>query len=284
MAQLFHIPIEFEFMVTPTKWASGTAAVEGYWRDEFGDQSFTHLRAEITGRRGRTASVPFPIGNLRKKELDEWYAGYEDHYGYSDTEVKEICASFKPTVLFRSGREYSSYSQFVRHSTSADAWQLREEFLRTKINEESAIAFLNKWGRWDKENCVEVADLVSLQRKIRRALTSPPTKWLSRTDSFPDTWFHSQYPYFGFINDSWRHLTKYPYFGSGTNQCRHAICMTVTLDLLARSEFKICARPDCRLPFAVSSQHARKYCSQYCGHLESVRRNRKEAKTNGEQH
>ena len=38
---------------------------------------------------------------------------------------------------------------------------------------------------------------------------------------------------------------------------------------------KVCARPDCGKEFPVTSKHKRRYCTQYCGHLESIRRNRK---------
>jgi hypothetical protein len=53
-----------------------------------------------------------------------------------------------------------------------------------------------------------------------------------------------------------------------------AIHHSVTLDLLRGVKFMVCARSDCRKPFAVESGHERLYCEQYCGHLVSVRRNR----------
>ncbi len=56
---------------------------------------------------------------------------------------------------------------------------------------------------------------------------------------------------------------------------REMMTATVQLDLLRGGKFQICQRPDCAIPFATSTSHPRKYCSWYCGHIESVRRGRK---------
>ena len=50
---------------------------------------------------------------------------------------------------------------------------------------------------------------------------------------------------------------------------------TTHIDLLRRAKFQICQRPDCATPF---TGRERQYCTQYCGHLESVRKNREEEK------
>jgi len=103
--------------------------------------------------------------------------------------------------------------------------------------------------------------MIRLQETVREALTSAPKKWFAGHDAFPPM-VHSR-------------LAKYPFFCLLTDACQHAIRMTVTIDLLRRLTFKTCARRDCGLPFPVTSKHRREYCSQYCAHLESVRRSRK---------
>jgi hypothetical protein len=122
------------------------------------------------------------------------------------------------------------------------------------------VAFLSKWGDWSFERFVELREITSLQEKVRQGLISGPAKWFTRQHS--DLWFGHNIP-------------DYPYYSIQTHRCEGAIKATVTIDLLRRLKFKTCARPDCAAPFAISSKRKRKYCSQYCGHLQSVRKNRK---------
>jgi hypothetical protein len=53
---------------------------------------------------------------------------------------------------------------------------------------------------------------------------------------------------------------------------------TTHIDLIRHARFRTCQRPDCGIPFAVTSKHTRKYCEWYCGHLESVRKKRRRDK------
>jgi hypothetical protein len=57
--------------------------------------------------------------------------------------------------------------------------------------------------------------------------------------------------------------------------CQEILLATVYADLIQGYRFKFCKRKDCRMPFAVTSGHKRSYCSQYCGHLESLRKSRR---------
>lgn len=57
-----------------------------------------------------------------------------------------------------------------------------------------------------------------------------------------------------------------------------AILTTIEVDHLRGAKFGACARPDCPKFFEITSHHKRKYCSQYCAHLESLRRMRKRQK------
>jgi len=54
-----------------------------------------------------------------------------------------------------------------------------------------------------------------------------------------------------------------------------AILATIYVDHLHGTKFGFCRRHDCRKAYKIESKHIRKYCSQYCAHLESLRRMRK---------
>lgn len=54
-----------------------------------------------------------------------------------------------------------------------------------------------------------------------------------------------------------------------------SILATVQFKLAQGARFRTCARKDCRLPFEVTSRHARRFCSQYCAHITSLRQRRR---------
>jgi len=53
-----------------------------------------------------------------------------------------------------------------------------------------------------------------------------------------------------------------------------AVLLSLQIDHATGATFRSCARPDCGIPYPLTNRHKRKYCSQYCGHLESLRRQR----------
>jgi hypothetical protein len=57
-----------------------------------------------------------------------------------------------------------------------------------------------------------------------------------------------------------------------------AILLTLSVDRVQKAKVLKCARPDCPVTFSFTGGHKRKYCSWDCGHLESVRRQRRKAK------
>jgi hypothetical protein len=155
-----------------------------------------------------------------------------------------------------------SDSELRKHSQPADGWDLRDDFLSLKADSEAALAILNRWGRWIPwRNYVDMAEISALQQAVRQALTSPA-----------EIWFRSLYASPPMVNSR---STEFPYFVVLTDACEAAIRTTTTIDLLKKLKFKSCARPDCPMVFPVTSKHERNYCTQYCAHLESVRRARK---------
>jgi hypothetical protein len=70
---------------------------------------------------------------------------------------------------------------------------------------------------------------------------------------------------------------RFPYQMCLPASCEFAMRMTITIDLLQKVKFRICAREDCTAPFAVTDPR-KKFCTQDCAHLVSVREQRNKAK------
>jgi hypothetical protein len=63
-----------------------------------------------------------------------------------------------------------------------------------------------------------------------------------------------------------------------------AILATIHIDHLRGARFGFCHRHDCRKPFEIISKHKRKYCSQYCAPLSSMRkRQRRKRRETGQE-
>ncbi len=176
----------------------------------------------------------------------------------------------------------------------ADAWMMRHEFFGLRPGDTAALlSFLNKWGWWgsrppDGVPCemrpmqkvpkswvspIAVSVVWQLQEQFKRALTRSISSWLfkSEGDGRVEVLDNN-------VARSIQLQPAPPYHLLEFQGCEEAIRATITIDLLQSAKFRLCARPDCQRPFRVESQHARKYCEQYCGHLESVRNRRSLAK------
>lgn len=164
----------------------------------------------------------------------------------------------------------------------ANAWTMRQEFFVLKRGDTRALLdFLNKWGWWREcalselpmlqmERAVPAAKFWDTQERFRQALTAPIMGWLYKRldkDYQIENQDHNMllrthlYP-------------NYPYHRVRVFGCEPAMLMTITIDLLNQVKFRICARKDCGTPFALTDPR-KVFCCQYCGHIESVRNNRK---------
>jgi len=74
-------------------------------------------------------------------------------------------------------------------------------------------------------------------------------------------------------------LSKTKSFSVTVTNAFHMLLAQALTDIASHVRYKRCKRRDCnRLKiFRVESAHDRDYCGQYCGHIESVRRNRRKA-------
>jgi hypothetical protein len=107
------------------------------------------------------------------------------------------------------------------------------------------------------------AEIWEFQKECRTGLKEPAQKWLSKNP-------------LGTLCSR----TEYPHYVLRAISCRRAIRDSIVIDHLRKVQFRLCARPDCRAPFAITSRHQRDYCCQYCAHIESVRKGRAIKKNN----
>jgi len=233
-----------------------SARITGWAKRTDGTVDGSALMAEVT-----TAELTYPI-KYPRKNLPE---GRWDNLwleAYSDRDVERALSDWEPTLLIPSGRTYPDEADLRKHSQPADAWQMRDEFLRLKPNLEDLRSFLGDWGRWNFAEFLELREIVDLQQAVRDALASSAEGWFASAMCFPPVGRRTQ---------------KYPYFTFLTDMCEVAVRLTVTVDLLRKTRFKLCGRDDCRQPFPVTSKREKNYCSRECGHLELVRRKRRKS-------
>jgi hypothetical protein len=169
-----------------------------------------------------------------------------------------------------------------------DAWALRDEFLSLK-SVADFLGFLNKVGRFSGGVAMngdwELSDLKGWQQVFRELLKCSPGRWeeyLARlrttTPGFNGRLITIDVPvsmktHFQ-LHLSWQRRSGV----IGVSDAVSAILASIYIDHLRGLHFRFCARPDCRRPFEITSRHKKKYCEQYCGHLESLRRMRKRRK------
>jgi hypothetical protein len=196
-----------------------------------------------------------------------------------------------------------------------DAWQMRDEFFGLKRKTEALGEFLDKWGIWDWYTILRKAKPARLFAPPERSTSSESSDWRFRLEEHfviperiwdlqdfyriglqgpPDEWFayaggmsavmggkvggssQEALKRPGALIRAARIRSEYPHLLVRTNFCREAIEATITFDHLRKIKTRICKRADCMKPFPIESRHKRKYCSQYCGHLESMRRQSRE--------
>jgi hypothetical protein len=255
MAQKVLIPFSFEFRKRPVEWEQVSARVTG-WADS--PDRPQHLIARVADGKG-TKTINLLFSEFLEGERKALLDSLKKARGEAE---KEVFAGVDLDVFAPANQVPVVDGELKKHTQPADAWQMRDDFLRMAPGSEDAQAFLSKWGRWHQtRGYVETRELFALQRAVRDALVVSPESWFATGNAFLPKVASTS--------------TAFPHFAMVTDVCREAICIATTVDLLRRVEFKVCARGDCELPFKVVSKHSKQYCSQYCAHLESVRRNRR---------
>jgi hypothetical protein len=276
MAQRFDLPVEFQFKVEPVVYMRGAIRLRKWsWvtYDGWKLQATISSPAELAGLGGsddlyniRSSKLPPEV----REQLSE--PGQRLSSAVKEVELDVLLCTFpqgcdlnhpaKPRVI--------------------DPWQLRHDFLHLKPSSEAFLDFLNYYGQWSRitypryiswafydpriregnaDDCVPglvfESEIRSEQATIRDALKAKPGDWLARSS-------------LGFSSQS-----KFPHYVHTDGTCLDAIRTSISIDFLRRVPFRICKRADCGEPFA-ADRKGKEYCSQYCAHLASVRRARKE--------
>ncbi len=172
-----------------------------------------------------------------------------------------------------------------------DAWDLVRQYLSVRAQDEQAVLrFLAAHGgfktpegstttgrvkkmeaslRSDQLEVVldffTIQDFATIQDYVRRML-------IARNPTLPTPWPRgsAQRYEIAFADDrsgSKAHVLVRGVFPS--------ILAIVQFKLVQGANFRVCARKDCRLPFEITSRHNRRFCTQYCAHITSLRQRRK---------
>ena len=121
-----------------------------------------------------------------------------------------------------------------------DAWRMRDEFFHVKTGDtDGLLEFLNRWGLFWVYRPASLEEVWSVQEQSKHEVTRAAEGYLANESPIALFEMRSQYP----------HL-----FISRTD-ITTAIETTITLDFLQRLRFRLCARKDCRTPFAIESKH-----------------------------
>jgi hypothetical protein len=102
------------------------------------------------------------------------------------------------------------------------------------------------------------------QRSLRHAMLEGASLWISRNR--PEFQLSSR--------------KKFPHFFHEDSTCLEAIINSFTVDFMRGVRVMRCQRTDCQNIFE-DSHKGKRFCTQYCGHLTSVRRNRAAAEKGG---
>jgi hypothetical protein len=163
----------------------------------------------------------------------------------------------------RVGKEFdviSSGLKWPESTFSIDPWQKRDEFISLRPDTEALLKFLNSVGSWSENPTgYYLADeFWNARRRLKELMIGGLPKWI-----------HSKYR---------KHFQPELRAGGPHVLCdKYAIdgiFDSVSLDLMAGAEFKICIKPDCKKPFVVNPRKEHVYCGRRCAHASLMRRKR----------
>lgn len=180
-----------------------------------------------------------------------------------------------------------------------DALTVREQFMGLKT-EKHFLDFLNRIGRFSSLPKAEnhqgwlLSELEIYQQLFGEFSQRPPDMWneyvegISPKSKVPAgiksaLWHSTSYK----VEFRWKSTLQPKWLGANnlavieTTDAISSILATITIDHLRGARLRACARKDCSQIFEITSRHKRKYCSNYCGHLVSVRRTRKRQRRKG---
>jgi len=165
-----------------------------------------------------------------------------------------------------------------------DPWEKRTEFLRLQEGDtQSLLAFLNTIGSWEgRARTIWDGEsaLPSLNEDLLgRESVSESKVWEVR-QSIDDALKSLNKVSGGHFEFPCRLVTGKdgPKTLITTTSFMKAVQLTLSVDRALGAKVRKCERPDCATRFSNSGGRDRKYCCWYCGHIESVRRQRRDEK------
>ena len=279
MAHTIQVPMAFEFQPQRFTWACVQAEIIGWGKhgddsDRFYGRDTTCVIVRVPG------DEDFRFA-LDPKCLPAFVRDAEFEQAPDLPDLGKLCKGH--TIDLLSGFPSEGSKRRV------DPWDMRSEFLKLPRQAGALTNFLTKWGSWGPSAilhmeflgeaevmfemspqrmgrvCVIPSDVWDYQELCSRAVMDPPHIWLGSSHGMLPSAFPRR---------------EYPHLLLTATGCAHAIQTTITFDLLRKVKFAVCKRKDCGTRFPLETRHKRKYCSWYCGHIESVRKGRK-LKTKG---
>jgi hypothetical protein len=174
-------------------------------------------------------------------------------------------------------REATGVVDVLAPTTELNGWDIREEFFKLPRGKTAYLDFLNKVGLFfglGVSRPFAVApplanDKIWNFRDEMRSALKQPKKFIAEYAQGP--WSRTQSTTFELDG-------KVPFLKIETTCFYDLLITTICADLVQGFRFHECQREDCRMPFAAETAHKRKFCSQYCGHLVSMRKQRNAAK------
>jgi hypothetical protein len=257
VAHIVEIPLKFQFVKVPVKWELRTVATTGHLDpghhtpEEISSSSVVHLC-------GRLEQVEWKSRSF--SELDGWRC--RDDFLRLTTHDNEALRKFLESVgLFSFSNAPLSDPRQDLFIEAHEIWRFRETL---------------EWGlqpRYRKHFTAQLAPKLPGPKSLYEAIVRPHLvkfgegpNAIHELMAAPDIEYPLRFE-----------LTN---IAAGTvtiTNARLMLLATVFVDITRNIRFKVCKRKDCdrQRIFPIESEHERKYCCQYCGHLESVRRNRR---------
>jgi hypothetical protein len=197
-------------------------------------------------------------------------------------------------------KDFFQVVSYGKEASAYDPWDMRAEYQRlSEGDDEAALAFLNEYGFHDAPHIISALALAEDMNRaeIRRMFDN--FRYFDASDG-PHLVYGIAFPLLKELFWSTRRVIRKQMgtaakVGRPTYEARltdtsyrtpavvlttfsvmDALFATIQIDRFCKARFKKCRRPDCDVIFSVSPTETRKkFCCQYCGHLESVRRGRR---------
>jgi hypothetical protein len=287
---IIQLPTTVELYGKPLLWTLARAEYLG-WIDEPNSRPVAMIRVTETKYAGQTAEFfpEFLPQEIRDKVPRRGPRPFSDklHKEAHPMEIDVLISDVRP----------GSKWPFL-DSRKVDGWKMRDDFLKLEHSAASLHGFLDRYGQWDARSSPTTDydsqvttpgvvlpasiwyDDIDVRARADRDKQGTPAPVLFQDlvrwglECGPEKWFSSGYvggfsPVAG--------PSQFPHFVVQVFGCASVILATITIDHLSGRKFGICARHDCPEVYPIESNHKRSYCSQYCAHIESVRRSRRKA-------